>query len=339
MSKRIIYCSDGTWDNATNNTNVYTIYKALKTNAGQLPFYDDGVGSEGNVLLRVAGGAFGLGLWTEIKEGYTAIAHVYEQGDDVYLFGFSRGAYTARSLGGMIAAAGLPTATFDDNLVDLAFNAYRDKDDRAEILAAQERYKLFNAKIKMIGVWDTVGSLGIPAIFGGVDPILYGFLDTSLHPDVLNAYQALAIDERRREFPPTLWTTSVPAPGQTIEQVWFAGVHCDVGGSYPETGLSDIALSWMMGKARLLGLEFDDAAWARYGALDAKHALDTIHESWSLRWLFPKHRTIDANAWIANSVNIRCQGDSTYRPSNLTLVGGVPTGYHSVSVVVEPAET
>jgi hypothetical protein len=94
-----------------------------------------------------------------------------------------------------------------------------------------------------------------------------------------------------------------------------------------------------MGKAKLLGLEFNDAAWARYGALDPKHALDTIHESWSLRWLFPKHRDIDAGAWIANSVNIRCKGDSGYRPSNLTLVGGVPTGYHSVGVVAEPAET
>jgi uncharacterized protein (DUF2235 family) len=335
MAKRIIYCADGTWDNKTDQTNVYTLYKALKTSADQLPFYDDGVGLDGGPLLQLVGGAFGTGLWTEIKEGYTAVAHVYEQGDDIYLFGFSRGAYTARSLGGMIAAAGLPTANFDDELVELAFNAYRDEDDRAEILAALDKYKLFDAKIKMIGVWDTVGSLGIPALFGGVDPVLYGFLDTALHPDVLNAYQALAIDERRSEFPATLWT-SAPAPGQTIEQVWFAGVHCDVGGSYPETGLSDIALGWMMGKARALGLDVDEAAWARYGALDPKHALDTIHESWNWRWLFPKHRTIDAGAGLANSVTIRCKADPGYRPSNLTLVGGVPAGYQSVAVVVEP---
>jgi uncharacterized protein (DUF2235 family) len=140
MAKRIIYCADGTWEAAADNTNVCTLYKALKTNAAQLPFYDDGVGSDGNVFLQLAGGAFGTGLWTEIKEGYTAIAHAYEQGDDVYLFGFSRGAYTARSLGGMIAAAGLPTANFDDALVNLAFDAYRDKDDRAEILAALDKY-------------------------------------------------------------------------------------------------------------------------------------------------------------------------------------------------------
>jgi uncharacterized protein (DUF2235 family) len=335
MGKRIIYCADGTWDSAANKTNVYLLYKALKQNAAQMPFYDDGVGSDGNVFLRLAGGALGTGLWDEVKEGYTAIAHVYEQGDDIYLFGFSRGAYTARSLGGMIAAAGLPTASFDDDLVNLAFDAYRDKDDRAEILTALDKYKLFDAKIKMIGVWDTVGSLGIPAILGGVDPILYGFLDTGLHPDVSNAYQALAIDERRYEFPATLWT-SAPAPGQTIEQVWFAGVHCDVGGSYPETGLSDLALSWMMGKASALGVEFDDAAWAQYGALDPKHALDKIHESWSLRWLFPKRRSIPSGASIANSVSIRCKADAGYRPSNLNLTDGVPSGYQSVAVVAEP---
>jgi uncharacterized protein (DUF2235 family) len=335
MSKRIIYCADGTWDSTKNDTNVYAFYKALTTTSQQLPFYDDGVGAEGNLFQRFAGGAFGLGLWTEVKEGYTAIAHVYEEGDEVFLLGFSRGAYTARSLGGMIAAAGLPTANFDDRLVELAFNAYRDKDDRAEILASLSQYKLFDAKITMIGVWDTVGSLGIPSLVGDVDPILYGFLDTSLHPDVMHAYQALAVDERRCEFPPTVWT-SVPLPGQTIEQVWFAGVHCDVGGSYPETGLSDITLSWMMGKGRALGLEFADAAWARYGAIDPKHALDTIHESWNLLWAFPRHRTVPAAASVANSVMLRCEYDPNYRPSNLDLSNGVPTGYDAVEVVTEP---
>lgn len=336
MAKRIIYCADGTWDSESNNTNVYIIYKSMKTTAQQQPFYDDGVGSDGNVFLKLAGGAFGLGLWKEIKEGYTAIAQVYEDGDEVFLFGFSRGAYTARSLGGMIAAVGLPPGTFDDSLVEEAFAAYRDTDNRADILASLSKYRLAKATIKMVGVWDTVGSLGIPAMFGGVDALIYGFLDTNLHPDVHNAYQALAIDERRREFPATLWT-SAPAPGQTIEQVWFAGVHCDVGGSYPETGLSDITLSWMMNKAKALGLEFEEAAWAHYGVIDPKHALDTIHESWSLRWLFPQHRHIDAKATLANSVAIRGVHDPQYRPSNLTLDSdGTPIGYANEPVVQEP---
>ena len=337
MAKRIIYCADGTWDTAQSNTNVYTLFKAIRTTADQQPFYDDGVGADGNVFLKLAGGAFGAGLITEIKEGYTSIAQVYDAGDEIFLFGFSRGAYTARSLGGMVAAAGLPTANFDDNLVDQAFSAYRDKAHRSDILASLEKYQLFDAKIKMIGVWDTVGSLGIPAMFGAVDPVAYGFLDTGLHPDVQNACQALAIDERRCEFPATLWT-SPPAPGQTIQQLWFAGVHCDVGGSYPETGLSDIALSWMIGRARSLGLEFADAALARYAVMDPQHALATIHESWNLAWAFPKHRQIAADATLANSVRIRCQHDSHYRPVNLTLgADGVPTGYSIASVVAEPS--
>ena len=336
MGKRIIYCADGTWDSSASNTNVYILYKALKTTAQQQPFYDDGVGADGNLFLKLTGGAFGLGLWLAVKKGYTAIAQVYEEGDEVFLFGFSRGAYTARSIGGMIAAVGLPPGTFDDSLVEEAFTAYRDRDHRADILASLAKYRLANATIKMIGVWDTVGSLGIPAMFGGVDPLLYGFLDTALHPDVQHACQALAIDERRAEFPATLWT-SPPASGQTIEQVWFSGVHCDVGGSYPETGLSDITLSWMMNKGKALGLAFEDAAWARYGTIDPKHALDAIHESWTAAWLFPRHRPIDANATVANSVVVRCRHDPHYRPSNLTLdASGAPVGYAIDPIVANP---
>ncbi len=336
MSKRIIYCADGTWDTSQNHTNVYTLFKSLKTTPNQLPFYDDGVGADGTPVVRLLGGGFGLGLWAKVKEGYTTVAHVYEEGDEVYLFGFSRGAYPARNLGGLIAGPGLPTAHFDANLVEQAFNAHRDKDHRAEIFAALGSYKLFDAKIRMIGVWDTVGSLGIPSLIGGVDPVLYGFLDTTLHPDVLNAYQALAIDERRAEFPATLWTSS-PSPGQTIEQVWFAGVHGDVGGGYPETGLWEIALSWIMNKAKALDLAFDDAAWARYGTVDRKHALDTIHESWNVLWAFPKRRCVAEHSLLADSVMIRCTHDPNYRPTNLLLTDGIPDRYSAVDVVAEPA--
>jgi uncharacterized protein (DUF2235 family) len=335
VSKRIIYCADGTWDDTQNETNVYKFFKGLTTTASQIPFYDDGVGAEGNLFEHLAGGAFGLGLWREVKEGYTAIAHVYEAGDQVFLFGFSRGAYTARSLGGMIAAAGLPTENFSDALVDTAFRAYRDKANRAAILSTLSASKMDDAKITMIGVWDTVGSLGIPALVGGVDPILYGFLDTSLHPDVLNAYQALAIDERRCEFPATLWTTP-SSPTQTVEQVWFAGVHCDVGGGYPEEGLSDITLSWMMDKGKALGLEFLDAVWVRYGTVPAKLALDTLHESWTPLWGFPKSRPIQSGSLLGNSVLIRTE-ESGYRPRNLQFSGGVPSGYGIETVVAEPA--
>ena len=339
--KRIAFCADGTWDGTSNNTNAFKIYNAIQVSANQMPFYDSGVGADGNPIEKLLGGAFGAGLFQKIKDGYTKIAQVYESGDQVYLFGFSRGAYTARSLAGMIANCGLPTKNFDDALVETAFQAYRNEAQRASLLAGlSSGYGMENVDIVMVGVWDTVGSLGIPAIFGGVDVALYGFLDTGLHPSIKNACHALAIDERRIEFPPTLWT-SQPAPGQTIEQVWFCGVHCDVGGGYApgaaddSTTLSDITLSWMMSKAQAAGLIFTPAALARYTVpMESKFALDQIHESWNPLWGFPTPRKVAANSSLANSVNIRCQYQIGYKPGNITLQNGLPVpGYSSVAVV------
>jgi uncharacterized protein (DUF2235 family) len=334
MSKRIIFCADGTWDDPESATNVYGLFKAIPISSSQIAYYDDGVGSDGTPLEKLTAGAFGDGLFQKIKDGYTKIAHVYEEGDEIFLFGFSRGAYTARSLAGMIAVCGLPTGDFDDDLVNDAFQAYRNKDQRA---AFEAKYALFNAKIKMVGVWDTVGALGIPAIFGGIE-VDYAFLDTTLHPDVLNAYQALAIDERRQEFPPTLWQQPAPAvPGQVLEQVWFAGVHCDVGGGYPETSLSDITLSWMLGKAVALGLQLDAGFVSEYGSPDGLDALDTIHESWSLLWLAPRTRTLPNDAALGNSVGIRCQYDTTYQPVNVKRDDGTLVDSYQIVPVVKPA--
>jgi uncharacterized protein (DUF2235 family) len=338
MGKRIIFCADGTWDDSAKNTNVYRFFKALETTAGQVAFYDDGVGSDGQPLNKLVGGAFGAGLFQKIKDGYTKIAHVYEQGDQVFIIGFSRGAYTARCLAGMIAVCGLPTADFSDDMVNQAFQAYRDKNNREQILAGLNKtYALFDAKITMVGVWDTVGSLGIPAIVGGVDPVLYGFLDTTLHPDVQNACHAVAIDERRLEFPATLWED--PVPGQTLEQVWFCGVHSDVGGSYPDdpdgSALSDLTFAWMLSKAIALGVTVDPAVSAKYAVpMDPKYAMDTKHESWSVLWTFPKRRTIAPTSSIANSVYTRIANDSSYRPENLTFTGGaLASGYQQVPIV------
>ncbi len=344
MSKRIVVCTDGTWDTTSNDTNVYKVFRSSITSADQAVYYDDGVGSDGTPIEKLLGGAFGLGLFQKIKDAYTQVAHLYDKDDSLFLFGFSRGAYTARSLAGMIAICGLPTENFDSNMVDLAFNAYRNKDQRDTLLKElNSKYAMYDAKITMVGVWDTVGSLGIPAAFGGVSPLIYGFLDTGLHPDVLNAYQALAIDERRIEFPPTLWT-SQPAPGQTMEQVWFTGVHCDVGGGYPDdqptnTALSDITLSWMMSKAWKLGLESDPAFEKQHTNPEAKLSLDTAHESWSVLWGFPKLRSIADDSSLSNSVVVRCQNMSSYRPGNLKLQNGVPApGYRIVPVVGAQAD-
>jgi len=338
MSKRILFCCDGTWDNSGKNTNVYKLYKAAAVSSDQIPFYDDGVGSDGNPIERLTGAAFGTGLFEKIKNAYSKISQVYEEGDQVYLFGFSRGAYTARSLAGMIAVCGLPTKDFSDAVVDAAFTAYRaSKDDRPALLKKlNDSCDLFDAKISMVGVWETVGALGIPSVFGAVDPILYGFLDTNLHPDVLNAYQAVSIDERRSEFPATLWT-SQPAAGQTVEQVWFAGVHCDVGGSYPDdpdgTALADIALAWIMNKASGLGVTFAANGQVAFPA-NPKWALDTKHESWNILWAFPKHRSIAADASLGNSVAVRHETDESYHPSNLKFKGGeLASTYKIVEVV------
>jgi uncharacterized protein (DUF2235 family) len=342
MSKRIVFCADGTWDAPLTSTNVYRIYKALTVSASQVTYYDDGIGSEATGLSRVLQGAFGQGLFQKIQDGYTQIAHVYEPGDQIYIFGFSRGAYTARSLAGMIAICGMPSGTFSDDCVTQAFTAYRSPASRASILGGLSAYALQNAAIQMVGVWDTVGALGIPAIFGGVDESTYGFLDTSLHPDVKIACQCLAIDEHRPQFPATIWT-STPAPGQTLNQIWFSGCHGDVGGGTPQGGpvdggtrLCDITLGWMIAQAQAAGLTFDPTAIAPYGTFAVKYALDAINETWN-PVDGPSHlRSIPANSSVANSVSVRIQYAETYAPGNLTInEGALDDGYALVNIVDE----
>jgi uncharacterized protein (DUF2235 family) len=343
MGKRIVFCFDGTWQAPMNNTNVYRMYKALTMTSEQVTYYDDGVGADATGQDHLLAGAFGEGLVQKILDGYTKISHVYETGDEIFLFGFSRGAYTARSLAGMIANCGLPTGKFTDDCVTQAFAAYRDPVNRAAILKGLGACGLGDATIRMVGVWDTVGSLGIPAIFGGVDEKKYGFLDTGLHPDVKNAYQCLAIDEHRAQFPATLWT-SAPVAGQTIEQVWFSGCHGDVGGGTllgggvdAGTRLCDMPMGWMMAKAQALGLTFDPAVAAQYGTLSSEYALDKIRESWTPVDGPPHQRPIVAGSEVANSVAVRVQYALTYLPGNLSLGKGpaLGDGYSVIDVVDE----
>ena len=344
MSKRIVFCADGTWQAPVNNTNVYRLYKALAVAADQVTFYDDGVGADATGLDRLLDGAFGRGILQKIQDGYTKIAHVYEPGDEIFLFGFSRGAYTARSLAGMIAVCGLPTGAFSDDCVTQAFAAYRGPVNRASILAGLTACGLGPATIQMVGVWETVGSLGIPAIFGGVDEKKYGFLDTSLHPDIKNAYQCLALDEKRAQFPATLWT-SAPAAGQTIEQIWFSGCHGDVGGGTAQAGgvdagtrLCDITMGWMVSKAEALGVTMDTTIAAQYGTLPAEFALDAIRETWTPADGPPKLRPVAPNAEVSNSVLVRLQYALNYVPGSLTVGDGeLADGYSLVKIVDENA--
>jgi uncharacterized protein (DUF2235 family) len=297
MPKNLVLCCDGTWDSADQAadpktgelcvSNVLKIAVRLKkvTSAGklQIVYYDQGVGT-GNVLDKIGGGAFGDGLEANINDVYRFLIANYEPGDAIYLFGFSRGAYTARSIAGMIRRCGIITRENVRKYPD-AKALYRSGVNSGDPKAVQFRKDFAiedSTPVQCIGVWDTVGALGIPVHgFSSFNESKYGFLDTTLSSAVKFAFHALSVDERRGPFKPTLWD-SAPAAGQTVQQAWFAGVHSDIGGGYPEHGLSDLALEWMLDCAALAGAEPDPAV---VGALGAKpDAKQTPHNS--LKGLF-----------------------------------------------------
>jgi uncharacterized protein (DUF2235 family) len=262
--RRLVVCSDGTWKSAESKepTNVVIFAQALPGVAPdgieQRHFYDPGVGT-GSFIDRVSGGAFGSGLSENVKDAYGWLVTNYEPGDEIFLVGFSRGAYTVRSAAGLIRKCGLLRREHADR-IRAAYDLYRQRDrspDSDEARAFRERFSRA-VEIAFLGVWDTVGSLGVPLVgLRLLTRLPYRFHDTELTGIVKRAYHAVAIDERRRAFDPALWTNA-PKPGQQIEQVWFAGVHSNIGGGYPDRGLSDIALLWMIDRARAAGLSFKD---------------------------------------------------------------------------------
>lgn len=284
MPKRIVVCFDGTWNDPDDNTNVIRIYRSI---LGQdkrgiengtpsvapqketAKWYDRGVGTLfGNKLL---GGITGRGLSRNVREGYKFLIDYYQEDDEIYIFGFSRGAFTARSLSGLIRKVGVlkngnaPAQNPDDNpRIKQAYKIYRKRDktpDTPEALKFKSDYSHENVGVKFLGVWDTVGALGIPGNFlGWFNRWRFGFHDTRLSGIIENAYHALAVDEHRKEYEATLWT-SPPREGQTVRQVWFAGAHSDVGGGTSNRSLSEAALLWMQEKAQLKGhgLEFDSS--------------------------------------------------------------------------------
>jgi len=270
--RRLVICADGTWNTADKvksgvpvPTNVTKMARAIcatdDAGVSQIVFYHEGVGTGFGPLDKVLGGGFGIGLERNITDCYRFLVDNYEEGDEIYLFGFSRGAFTARSLAGMIRKCGILTAN-ETHRIPEAFKLYR-----SEVLPSEPEAEKFRAdysftvRIRLIGVWDTVGSLGIPGALRFVARKRFEFHDVALSSWVDHAYHALAIDERRKPFEPTLWGAKPPepnAPPQTLEQVWFSGVHSNVGGGYPDAGLSDIAFGWMVEKAKGAGLAFDE---------------------------------------------------------------------------------
>jgi len=274
--KRLVVCCDGTWnrDDAKNPTNVVKLYRSVVLqdgNVSQIPWYDPGVGTS-NWLNRVVGGVTGFGLTQNIEDAYRFLIHTYEPGDEVYLFGFSRGAYTARSLGGLIRNSGILRREYEAR-VEQAIKLYRDRERdpyHEDVVRFRGDFAHPDFRIKLIGVWDTVGALGIPGnIFTAINRRLHSFHDVKLSRSVQFGYQALALNERRRAFSATLWEVQPSAESaaselgplagpQVVEQVWFAGAHSDVGGGYADDRLSDGALKWMMERAAEAGLTFKD---------------------------------------------------------------------------------
>lgn len=258
MSKKLILLFDGTWNNKRDRTNVTHMKESIissgENDPDQACFYDAGVGT--HWYDRWTGGAFGRGLSENIREGYIRLVNAYQTGDEIYVFGYSRGAYTARSLVGLIRKCGLLTE--DNNaLIEKAYDLYREKDiapEHPKALAFREKYSR-EIRIKFIGVWDTVGALGIPVSHVPFNSDYYRFHDTELSKIVDYAYHAVAVDENRKDFNVALWTKIKPE-NIAVEQRWFIGAHSDIGGGKaPKNPLSNIPLRWMQEKAEASGLK------------------------------------------------------------------------------------
>jgi uncharacterized protein (DUF2235 family) len=353
--KRLAIFLDGTWNTVGDNTNVWRL-KSLcapksADNTTQLVYYDIGVN-------RFLGGTFGKGLSQNLREAYEWLVENYNVGDEIFIFGFSRGAFTARSLAGFIAKCGLlkPGSALG---VGQLYERYRRPEDRTiwQLCAARDENKLgvcsleeqwmlkyaIPAPIKLVGVWDSVGSLGIPFLsIPGISRSTLGFLHTGLRISIENGFHALAIDEHRRDFTPTLWTTrapkdpkavvAAPRPLSSVEQRWFVGAHGNVGGGYASDLLAQVPLRWIMKKASLHGLSFRNDVDLDGDVLDAPVS-DSYREF--LHGLYCKvygrsYRTIgerpvvredgthrSVNETIDASVFERWRSDGQYRPKSM----------------------
>lgn len=299
--KRLIFCFDGTWnrlDAATPTNVVLTAESVLPTardGTAQAIFYDEGVGTRR--FERLTGGMFGAGLVENLGDAYRFLTFNYTPGDEIYVFGFSRGAFTARSFVGLLHNCGI-VARSQAGRINEAIQLYRQRTAnshpdsarvhalRAELSpsvcvdAAEDSWRCANLpgyvagsapvlQVRYLGVWDTVGALGVPAryrVFKRADATT-AFHDTTLTSMVRAGRHAVAIDERRQDFQPTLWTGldelnrqagfDPDAPDAPYLQQWFPGVHCAVGGGGDFRGLSDQALGWIWDGARLAGLDLD----------------------------------------------------------------------------------
>jgi uncharacterized protein (DUF2235 family) len=294
MPRNLILLSDGTGNSAAKlfKTNVWRTYEALDlSRPDQVAFYDDGVGTSTFKPLAILGGAFGWGLRRNIIALYTFLCRNYADGDRVFGFGFSRGAFTIRVLMRFVLTKGL-VSDFgsSDELRRKGLKLYREF-RRQDSLGRRPSewirafvYLLMRpleprtvqvrriSEIEFIGLWDTVDAYGMPVeeFKSGIDHFIWplSLNDRTLHPGIRKACHALSIDDRRMTFHPLLWDEAGKAEGrathtddEVLTQVWFAGVHSNVGGGYPDDGLSSVSLWWMVNEAAKRGLTFTERAF------------------------------------------------------------------------------
>lgn len=371
-TKRLIVCCDGTWNELTNNepTNVIKTARlirqtAKKDNTPQIVHYLSGVGAgEVRLIDRIGGGAFGWGIDKVIQDAYQFLCNNYdpqydpkwrekspeslEKPDEIYIFGFSRGAYIARCLAGMIYKCGLVKRS-EIRKIPEAYKLYRNR----KIKPNDEECRTFRGKnskqintdidylyhrvpIKFLGCWDTVGSLGVPDLipFLPIDKIWnqrYAFHDAELSPIVENAFHAVAIDEKRKTFAHSPMRKGGKNPKQVVEEVLFAGEHGCVGGGTPEyKGLSDCALLWMLQKASAVGLEFyqpEDQTEDKEKVSIEEFVIspdpttkfdDKVKLFYRLGGVKLRTITIEENMKIHKSVKERMEFYKNYRPKNLS---------------------
>ena len=377
MKKRIAICCDGTWAGLDSQypTNPVRLAKAIlpadpRDGTVQITFHLDGVGTGrgtgtiARVTDRLLGGLFGSGLTETVAEAYRHLVFTYRPGDEIFLFGFSRGAFTARSLAGMIRNCGILARAHAGRIRD-ALALYRseapedhpegeralefratyspdvltsdsERDWRERARPGRDWSRAVPLRIAYVGVWDTVGSLGVPAQWSisGILNRRHRFHDTCLSSYVRAARHAVAIDERRRNFLPTLWDNvdelnglGLAVPDAPYQQRWFPGVHAAVGGGRPDTGLASGALLWVMEGAERQGLAFDPSERAAFVAeadplapLTARDGPGSLGLRDLLRLMPVDREGPDRPRFIASETCRRWTVDPDYRPRPLRRV-------------------
>ncbi|HZY34143.1 MAG TPA: DUF2235 domain-containing protein [Rhodanobacter sp.] len=367
--RKLVLLFDGTWNKPESNTNVERLRQLIAPHDAdgnlQLVNYIPGVGVKRGIT-HLLGGAFGYGLSDNVIDGYRWLCETWQPGDRLYLFGFSRGAYSARSLGGLIRKCGLLRRGADDSVakadVSAAYDFYRDTRSKPDDPIGVEfrASHSIEVDIHFIGVWDTVGSLGIPdtASWFPYARSRYRFHDTELSKIVKYAYQALALDEHRADFAPTVWTRNpfTLKPGETltskkleqieIEQRWFIGSHSDVGGGNDCDGagrkpdpLPDLALAWLQRKAIDAGMACSKLL---VPAVDADSGVPRNSYAEFMSGLYKEFKSpIDrllgtgVNEKVDDSVWQRWLADASYRSPSLVRALAAATVLISADAVVQ----